>query len=80
MLDKMSKSLGGLRMCISIAKGNRRPYDLVQADKFASEAGIVVRHEVPILMHWKQYKGERTGAIHCIRFVDRLNVCMGIPS
>jgi hypothetical protein len=50
MLDKMSKSLG-VRMCISIAEGNRRPHDLVQAAKFASEVGVVVRKEVPILMH-----------------------------
>jgi hypothetical protein len=53
MLDKMSKSLGGLRMPISVAKGNKRPYDPVQAAKLASEAGVVVRHEVSILMHWK---------------------------
>jgi hypothetical protein len=80
MLDKISKSLGGLRMCIFVAEGNRRPHDLVQAAKFASKASVVVRHEVPILMHWKQYKGQRPGAIYCTRFVDRLNVCMGIPS
>ena len=43
MLDKMSKSLGGVRMDISVAEGNRRPHDPVQATKFASEAGVVVR-------------------------------------
>ena len=53
ILDKISKSLGGVRMRISIAKGNRRPYDPVQAVKFASKAGVLVRSEVPILMHWK---------------------------
>jgi hypothetical protein len=57
MLNKMSKSLGGVRMRISVAEGNRRRHDPVQAAKFASEAGVVVRREVPILMHWKQYKG-----------------------
>jgi hypothetical protein len=57
MLDKMSKSLGGLRMRIFVAEGNRRPHDLVHTAMFASEAGVVVRHEVPILTHWKQYKG-----------------------
>ena len=46
LLDKMSKSMGGLRMPISVAEGNRRPHDLVQAAKFASEAGVVVRKEV----------------------------------
>ena len=55
MLDKLSKSLGGARMRISVAEGNRRPHDPVQAAKFDSEAGVVVRKEVPILMHWKEY-------------------------
>jgi len=80
MLDKMSKLLGGLRMRIFIARGNRRPHDPVQAAKFASEVGVVVRHEVPILTHWKQYKGERPDVVYCTRFVERLNVCMGISS
>jgi hypothetical protein len=51
MLDKMSKSLGGLRMPISVAEGNRRPHDPVQATKFALKASVVVKHEVPILTH-----------------------------
>jgi hypothetical protein len=38
-------------MRISVAEGNRRPHDLVQATKFASKVGVVVRHEVPILTH-----------------------------
>ena len=76
----MSKPLGGVRMHISILEGNRSPHDPVQATKFAIEAGVVVRSEVPILMHWKEYKGEKTGTIYCTRFVERLNVCMDIPS
>ena len=67
-------------MHISIAEGNRRPHDLVQAAKFASEAGVVVRKEVPILTHWKKYKGEKPDAVYCTRFVERLNVYMDIPS
>ena len=51
LLDKMSKSMGGLRMPISVAEGNRRPHDLVQAAKFASKVGVVVKHQVPILTH-----------------------------
>jgi len=74
MLDKMSKSLGRVRMGISVAEGNRRPHDLVQAAKFALEAGVLVRSEVPILMHWKQYKGKRPDTVYCTGFVDRLNV------
>jgi hypothetical protein len=67
-------------MHISIAEGNKRPHDPMQAAKFASEVGVVVRHEVPIITHWKHYKGEMPGAVYCTIFVDRLNVCMGIPS
>ena len=52
LLDKMSKSMGGLRMPISVAEGNKRSHDPVQAAKFASEAGVVVRHQIPILTHW----------------------------
>ena len=51
LLDKMSKSMGGLRMSISVAEGNRRPHDLVQVVKFALEGGAVVRHQIPILTH-----------------------------
>ena len=53
LLDKMSKLMGGLRMPISVAEGNRRPYNPVQAAKFALEASVVVRHQVPILTQWK---------------------------
>ena len=77
-LHKTTQSMG-TRIPISVVKGNRRPHDLVQATKFALEAGIVVGHKVPILTHWKQYKRQRPDAIYCTRFVDRLNVCMSIP-
>ena len=79
LFDKISKSLGGLRMPISVAEGNRRPHDLMQAAKFASEAGVVVRHQVPILTHWKNYK-KPSGVVHYKNFLERLIVCMGIPS
>jgi hypothetical protein len=45
-----------------------------------STAGILFRREIRLLMHWKQYKGERPCAIHCTKFMDRINVCMGILS
>ena len=64
----------------SVAEENIRPHDLVQVDKFTLEAGVVVRKEVPILTHWKEYKGEKPDVIYRTRFVERLNVCMGIPS
>ena len=67
-------------MPISITEGNRRPHDPVQAAKFASKAGVLVRCEITILMHWKHYKGERPSVVHCAKFVERLNICMGIAS
>ena len=79
LLDKMSKSMGGLRMPISVAKGNRRPHDPVQAAKFALEAGVIVRHQIPILTHWKHYK-KPSGVVHYRNFMERLTICMGILS
>jgi hypothetical protein len=79
LLDKMSKSLGGLRMPISVAKRNRRPYDPVQAAKFASKVSVVVRHQIPILTHWKNHK-KPSDVIHYRNFVERQTVCMGILS
>ena len=35
-------------MPILVVKGNRRSHDPLQATKFASEAGVVVRSQVPI--------------------------------
>ena len=79
LLDKMSKSMGGLRMPISVAEGNRRPHDPVQAAKFSLEAGVVVRHQIPILTHWKHYK-KPSGVVHYRNFMERLTICMGILS
>ena len=79
LLDKMSKSMGGLRMPISVAEGNKRPHDPVQAANFASEAGVVVRHQIPILTHWKHYK-KPSDVVYYRNLVERLTVCMGILS
>jgi hypothetical protein len=46
----------GRRLPIAVAQGNRRPHDPVQAAKFASESGVLVRKTVPVLPHWKDYK------------------------
>jgi len=42
-------------MSVSVAEGNRRPNDPVQAAKLASEAGVII-NGIPILTHWKEYK------------------------
>ena len=66
-------------MPISVTEGNQRPHDPVQAAMFASEVGVVVRHQIPILTHWKHYK-KPSGVIHYRNFVERLTVCMDIVS
>ena len=55
MLDRMTKDMGR-RVPLTIAEGNLRPHDLLQVAKFASEAGVIVRDQVPILTHSKEYK------------------------
>jgi len=46
----------GRRLPIAIAQGKRRLDEPVQATKFASESGVIIRNKVPILPHWKLYK------------------------
>jgi len=58
-------------MKILVADGNRRPHDPVQAAKFALEAGIIVRKEVPILPHWKNYKWKNPGVVYYDTFVTQ---------
>ena len=66
-------------MPISVAEGNRRPHDPVQAAKFASKAGVLVRHQIPILTCWKHYK-KPFSFVHYRNFVDRLTISLGILS
>jgi len=70
LLDKMTKAMGR-RMPISIAEWNLRPHEPVQVAKFASEAGVIVRSQVPTLTHWNQYM-EQTE--HFDGFMGRLSV------
>ena len=48
MLDRMAKAMGR-RLPVTVAEGNVRPHDPMQAAKFASEASVIVRGQVPIL-------------------------------
>ena len=41
-------------MPVSVAEGNRRPNDPIQAAKLASEAGVIITDRIPILTHWKR--------------------------
>ena len=43
-------------MPVTFVEGNLRPHDPLQAAKFASEASVIVRGQVPMLTHWKEYK------------------------
>ena len=70
LLHKMTKAMGR-RMPISVAEGNLRPHEPVQAAKFALEAGVIIRSQVPTLSHWNQYI-EQTE--HFDGFMRRLSV------
>jgi hypothetical protein len=54
-LDRMTKAMGR-RMPITVGECKRRPHEPVQATKFASESGVIIRDKIPILPHWKEYK------------------------
>jgi len=51
----MNKAMGR-RMPVLVAEGDMRPKEPIQSAKFASQVGVVVRSELPILHHWKEYK------------------------
>ena len=70
-LEKLTKAMGR-RLPIAVEDGNRRPHEPVQAAKFASEAGIIIRENMPILTHWKQYKKDTKK--YYDKFVGELNV------
>nr|XP_015611295.1 uncharacterized protein LOC4346636 [Oryza sativa Japonica Group]XP_015611296.1 uncharacterized protein LOC4346636 [Oryza sativa Japonica Group]BAD29492.1 unknown protein [Oryza sativa Japonica Group]BAD29605.1 unknown protein [Oryza sativa Japonica Group] len=73
MLDKMTKAMG--RMPIAVAEGKKRPDEPVQAAKFASEAGVIIRTKVHVFPHWKQYKDDE-GYIN--NFMGKLSVRLAI--
>jgi hypothetical protein len=66
----MTKAMGR-RMTIAVEEGKRRPHEPVQATKFASEAGVIIRDKVPVLTHWKEYKKDDQ---HYKNFVGKLFV------
>lgn len=55
-LHRMNRSHRG-KLPIVIPEGNIRPLVPLVAAKFASECNIAVRNHVPVLTHWKEYKG-----------------------
>ncbi|TVU42281.1 hypothetical protein EJB05_08677, partial [Eragrostis curvula] len=54
-LDKMTKGLC-VKIPLHISDAKRRPEAPMQAAKFASEGGIILRQHIPVLPHWKHYK------------------------
>jgi hypothetical protein len=69
-LDKMTKAMKR-RLPIVIDEGKKRPNDVVQAAKFASESGVVIRQKIPILTHWKDYKNDDK---HYDEYVSKISV------
>jgi hypothetical protein len=57
-LEKMTKAMKR-RLPILVDEGKKRPNDPVQAAKFASECGVIIRDKMPILTHWKKYKKDK---------------------
>ena len=66
----MTRAMGH-RLPIAVAEGKKRPHDPVQAAKFASEAGVIIRDKIPVLTHWKEYKKDEQ---HYKSFVGKLAV------
>ncbi|CAN6171646.1 unnamed protein product, partial [Urochloa humidicola] len=58
-LDKMCRGLNS-KIPVVIAEGKRRPEAPIQAAKFASEGGIVLRQHMPVHTHWKEYKKDES--------------------
>jgi hypothetical protein len=54
-LERMSRGLNS-KIPIRISEGNKRPAAPIEAAKFASEGGIILRQHMPIYTHWKKYK------------------------
>lgn len=67
----------GFKLPIIVAEGNRRPHEPVQAAKFASEAGVILRSQVPIFANWKQYKKQTE---HFDNFMGKLAVSIYLHS
>ncbi|TVT98875.1 hypothetical protein EJB05_55792, partial [Eragrostis curvula] len=58
-LEKRTKSIYD-KLLVQVAEGKTRPEVPIQAAKFASEGGIILRDQVPILTHWKEYKKDQS--------------------
>ncbi|XP_020397787.1 uncharacterized protein [Zea mays] len=63
------------RLPIAVEEGKKRPHEPVQAAKFASEAGIIIRETMPILTRWKDYKDDQK---YYNSFVSQLNGSLSI--
>ncbi|WVZ50754.1 hypothetical protein U9M48_001979 [Paspalum notatum var. saurae] len=56
-LDRITKGLNS-KIPVVVSEGKKRPDAPMQAAKLASESGIILRQNVPIFPHWKEYKKE----------------------
>lgn len=54
-LDRLSRGINS-KIATHIAEGNLRPEAPLQTAKLASEAGIILQDNIPVLTHWKDYK------------------------
>jgi hypothetical protein len=54
----------------NIAEGKIRPEAPMQAAKLALEGGIILRQQMSILRHWKEYKKDKSIVTNYIGKVD----------
>jgi hypothetical protein len=59
------------RLPIAVEESKKRPHEPVQAARFASEAGIIIRENMAILTRWKDYKDDQK---YYNSFVSQLNL------
>ena len=71
-LDRISRGLCS-KIAIHISEGKRRPEAPMQAAKFASEGGIILRQHIPTLLHWKEYKKNES---HLTNYIGKVAVSM----
>ena len=57
-LEKITQGLGA-KVTIEIPEGMKRPEKPLPAAKFASEGGMIARGQMPVFLHFKEYKKDK---------------------
>jgi hypothetical protein len=68
-LDRITRGLSN-KICINISEGKSQPEPPLESAKLASEGGIILRNQVPIFPHWKDYKNKS----EIVNYIGRVDV------